>query len=1253
MTKIQKRISLILSFVLMFNFIMSSFSVCFALPQEATKKIKFTGKAGDYYLSTESGLKKGKNTVLISVETTGVYRIQVKNQGVMAPYDITDSGGSPLPLATYGGKPLSTAASGSVVQVFLQAGKTYKLPVYSEAKDGTNYVISFSLEHAGSTDVTVWDVNSAKYSSAESNEGLGNKEISKEKTPLKDPDEAGERAPSTSAMGEDGANVDFVQKVITWLFVYGIADPLRGIIILLFGDVTIDSLLFNEYNDTKLAFYTENGKGSANGNKLLETPSLEKGMLSLVGEYYAVFRSIAIVFYLIMLLYIGIRIVMKSTARDKDKFKAMLMDWLIGVIMLLFFPMVIKGLILANESLVRILKDRVVNGQDISGGVSSPSANVEPQLLIAMGQKSEEGGSGLMMEFRTKAVKTGNLGYGFVYIYLLIKLFGFLIFFFKRLITILFLILMFPFVAVSYCLDKVKDGTAQIFNNWFKELLLNIFTQFFQAVLWVIVMFVVNALIAGSSNIVVICIGIGFVSKGDMLLRALFPSLLGGGGANTVSPIAKTTQTAVAATMISNVTKNANKVSKRFKDAKESVTNIKNEHNANKTALLEETVHDQEQRLAKQDAANLPAPGEESPLLDEATIRKNDNIPSDTPRDIAEPQRDANLDEKFDAMGQLVVSLSLDETAQATQDAIDTKMQTLNPTQQEKLKQEMKVVRAAQEIMTGKNAAGRKLTRAELSLSANIVFEAMNSTNYENSDVKRWLNNKKVTVSKKVPVSPEIKTKQDAIEWKKKYGKSAYKTEKKEMTMGEYMSFSDAKGGSVGVGLKGKILTKNQQSQMEQGDAFLGGRSGLHTGKTVEGTVDAMTGEKTISTRSKEGKDVGADRVISLSSAEREQSHQRADANGVKYVDKLVQSYAGDADATTADKNEVKAAADLIMELAEYNDRLHTKDTTMKADGVSADEALRITDELTQMAKGNARVQRMVEESISTNKVGEHYQKKEMVVKKQGYKPKEVTRNMIRTAVEDTDKGVKVNIGITVEGLRAMSAKTVLTDKKMDGDTRTGSTQDAINVLQEIAERVSAEDELLDGVEAAAYERSEMDAYIGEDAVIDDAFSLSDGLVREERTNEQILSDDFMQGIQRRAKEGEAAQIKAAEIRRQRPKKMVKAMTTIVDATAGNAVRASTVITSDALYIGMDKTPSMKEFGAATVAGLGIGNLVTHPISKLADTAFVSEALSEREHRKSLDKDPKKKVVSKEEREKNLKAQAAAKTINAFRDKLS
>jgi hypothetical protein len=453
--------------------------------------------------------------------------------------------------------------------------------------------------------------------------------------------------------------------------------------------------------------------------------------------------------------------------------------------------------------------------------------------------------------------------------------------------------------------------------------------------------------------------------------------------------------------------------------------------------------------------------------------------------------------------------------------------------------------------------------------------------------------------------------------------------------MREYLGFADPRTSTgsvspnVGLGIKGKVLTTDQQKQMAAADRLLGGRSGVHTGKTVEGTSDAITGAKAITSRVKEGEDVGAASVYTMTADQREASHRTTvkDSAGhdVSAVDKLVEDF--DQEATGAEKEDLRSAAELIMELGSYSDAVNMPGSGQQA-GVSAAETLRITNQLVGLSRSNAKVARMVQSTLSST-----------------------AQTKGKSAVGTEGGKVKVNIGVSLEGLRAMSAKTVLTDKKMDAGTRRTSTQDAIEVLQEVSDGIAAGDETLDDIAAATYERSELDAYIGENATEDDAFSLTDGLVRSEATNEQIMAEQFMEQVKQKAKRD--AEQKLAQAKKERPGRYYKAARAVVDATVGNAVRASTVLVADSLYVGLDKTPSPTEALATTAAAAATGDALAHPLETIGNIAGVhpiEEAMEERAHRRKIE--PAKHAMTDAEREAAVKKSEAARNSTAFKNKL-
>ncbi|MBR3281068.1 MAG: hypothetical protein IKI57_04430 [Clostridia bacterium] len=70
----QKKVCIIVVFILLFNFIMSSFSICFAgIPGTISKNIKIPNDGRtkkEFFLSKETGLNGGKNSIKVNTEAS-------------------------------------------------------------------------------------------------------------------------------------------------------------------------------------------------------------------------------------------------------------------------------------------------------------------------------------------------------------------------------------------------------------------------------------------------------------------------------------------------------------------------------------------------------------------------------------------------------------------------------------------------------------------------------------------------------------------------------------------------------------------------------------------------------------------------------------------------------------------------------------------------------------------------------------------------------------------------------------------------------------------------------------------------------------------------------------------------------------------------------------------------------------------------------------------------------------------------------
>lgn len=435
----------------------------------------------------------------------------------------------------------------------------------------------------------------------------------------------------------DVEKADWLETTITTVLV-GVGDTFLSVVQGLTGtDLTIDRLIFNEYEATSIDFF-ESSAGIAGQMK------------DVINYWFNVFRSIATLFYILVLLYVGIKTILTSTGGKKAKYKQLITDWVLGLLILFLFPYVMKYTIRINNGFIsaiggsrnsiityynkdilqsngggfygesdytiltieqlmemqaslntqigqigskidnyknNILNNGIMrtiyelkrakqeaftdserraitlavdnamnyvvsnidyfvvlneNGYDHTVDLADLPANVLSayygnandttagsfldsvilacqnsgytitkstadyncrELLISMAARdlkevSErletvntlvEGNGGktndLMGEMRYRAKETGRIVYALVFYIMIYQLIMLLILYYKRVFMVAFLIVVFPFITITYVKDKVGDGKSQVLDTWLKEFLVNVLVQFLHAVLYV------------------------------------------------------------------------------------------------------------------------------------------------------------------------------------------------------------------------------------------------------------------------------------------------------------------------------------------------------------------------------------------------------------------------------------------------------------------------------------------------------------------------------------------------------------------------------------------------------------------------------------------------------------------------------------------------------------------------------------------------------------------------------------------------
>ena len=211
----------------------------------------------------------------------------------------------------------------------------------------------------------------------------------------------------------------------------------------------------------------------------------------------------------------------------------MFTDWVVGVclIFLLHYIMVFGHYF--TEKLTLVLNTSS-NGDMYSILISEPKDNLVqkikegyPEMIIKDGENNDmiEWPTNMMGVIRFKAQERNNgileyVGYTICYFTLVILTATFTFTYIKRLLMLLFLTVIAPFVAFTYPIDKLRDGKAQAFDFWLKEYITNLLIQPFHLLLYTI--FITMAFDLASTNIIYSLVVIGFMVPSEKILRKIF-----------------------------------------------------------------------------------------------------------------------------------------------------------------------------------------------------------------------------------------------------------------------------------------------------------------------------------------------------------------------------------------------------------------------------------------------------------------------------------------------------------------------------------------------------------------------------------------------------------------------------------------------------------------------------------------------------------------------------------------------------------
>lgn len=453
-----------------------------------------------------------------------------------------------------------------------------------------------------------------------------------------------------------------------------IADALQALIDLLMGStgerVTIHYVIFGKSDKLNINFWGASGGGSkttssisgdaSSGDAITDNPtgivdtapvSVLKGV---VNYWYGVLHGIALAIYLAMFLYIGVRILLASTGSSSQKYKEMLTSWATGVLILLFFPYVMRTVVLLNQSFVGMLDRDVV---DFNVEKEEESGDQLENTQTTENGEGEDTTADAMLSIRNLAEQDGNVALTIVYIILLGQLVVLLGVYYKRVFMVAFLITIFPVIAAMYIWEKIGKGRSSSFGMWMKEFCIVVLTQTFHAIVYVVLVEGAYSAFLTSQNWFIFMISVSFLFQAEKIIRSIFGMR---SSANTIGDLARSgaalwaTSTLVRRVMTNRSDTGDGKDQKDYEEAM-AVAGAARETLAFREDLTRETA-----RIA----SNVPSGSSTTTESVAATSAMDGNTPQDTVRAAQAVMQEEALGARTKKRG--ILSKAVSATGRAT-----------------------------------------------------------------------------------------------------------------------------------------------------------------------------------------------------------------------------------------------------------------------------------------------------------------------------------------------------------------------------------------------------------------------------------------------------------------------------------------------------------------------------------------------------------------------------------------------------------
>lgn len=278
---------------------------------------------------------------------------------------------------------------------------------------------------------------------------------------------------------------------------------------IIYNRVPLLDINFLDVNLDRYKKIEEAKKAKASEGEEIEVISEDSIVYSLranIAKWYIVIRQICIIVLLLLLIYLGIRLAISTTAGDKAKYKGMLWAWFASFVVVFCIHYYMMIVIDINEILVDIFAEVSENAIENSDNGTGSQSIYDTMRTRAYSLKLSEGFPATIFYL--------------VLIYFLVR---FLFIYIKRYFTIMILALMGPIMSIKNCFDKISTGRSKSMSKWMYDFALNVFLQTIHAILYCMFMVIAFDLATNSVvGFVMALIVLNFIFKAEKIFMNIF-----------------------------------------------------------------------------------------------------------------------------------------------------------------------------------------------------------------------------------------------------------------------------------------------------------------------------------------------------------------------------------------------------------------------------------------------------------------------------------------------------------------------------------------------------------------------------------------------------------------------------------------------------------------------------------------------------------------------------------------------------------